>query len=183
MIDKNEFSTSSALSSTFYWWAQPTSRRSISLTLRLLVFPNCWIHELQKLFDLGSGLSCDIWGILLTVGGVFPSTHKKHMSQCHQNACLWRDTTNKIRKFRTGLHEVGGNVECTSQSLTRCTGPLQVWFVIKQNNCNLSFLMLIINSHHYHRHHRQVITDSQDLTFAASKDQLEKMCPWVYKSK
>jgi len=46
-----------------------------------------------------------------------------------------------------GLQRVGGNVECTSQSLTRCTGPLQV------------------------------ITDNQDLTFAASKDQLEKMCP------
>ena len=58
------------------------------------------------------------------------STHKKHMSQCHQSACLWRDTSKMIRKSRTGLREVGGNVECTSQSLTRCTGPLQVIFVI-----------------------------------------------------
>ena len=109
-------------------WAQPTSRRSMSLTLRLL--PKFWIQELQNLFDLGSGFPRDIWGILLTIRGVFPSTHKKHMSQCHQSACLWRYTSKMIRKSRTGLREVGGNVKCTSQSLTRCTGPLQVIFVI-----------------------------------------------------
>ena len=39
-------------------WAQPASRRSMSLTLRLL--PKFWIQELQNLFDLGSGFSFDI---------------------------------------------------------------------------------------------------------------------------
>ena len=40
---------------------------------------------------------------------------------------FWSDAgQNKKWCWRSGLRGVGGNVECTSQSLTRCTGPLQV---------------------------------------------------------
>ena len=118
------------------------------LCLQLFIGEHNQPHGVQYLWLLGYGFSPSVGSmnyknyLILEVvyhvmyegsywnWEVCSRAHKKHISQCHQNVCLWRDTSNKIRKIRTGLREVGGNVECTSQSLTRCTGPLQVIFVI-----------------------------------------------------